>query len=76
MYKSIVDQLINICIKELANSSSSEHEEYGDFAEYARININTGFDKKAVKFCVEFYSICYILVVDRRIIYKKLLMKL
>ncbi len=58
----------NICIKELANSSSSEHEGCGGFAEYARIRLNTGFDKKTVKSCVEFYRICYILVVDRRII--------
>ncbi len=68
MYKSIVDQLINICIKELANSSSSEQEKCGGFAEYARIDINTSFNKKTVKSCVEFYRICYILVVDRRII--------
>lgn len=35
-------------------------------AEYARIDINTNFNKKIVKSCVEFYSICYILVVDRK----------
>lgn len=35
---------------------------------HARIRLNTGFNKKTVKSCVEFYRICYILVVDRRII--------
>ena len=32
--------------KELANSSSSEQERCEGFAEYARIRLNTGFDKK------------------------------
>ena len=31
--------------KELANSSSSEQERCEGFAEYARIRLNTGFDK-------------------------------
>lgn len=38
------------------------------FVEYERIRLNTGFDKSC-RFCVEFYNSCYILLVDRRIIY-------